>query len=473
MKGMSEKQRWTYFRTSSTARLMDALRLALEAHKMKHRAYPKAKSLSELETALFPEFTSGVAKKDAWGHELRYIASADGRSYRLVSAGGDGMFEENSWTKRGSLTSADDDAVIENGVFVRNWTDDTQPGEGPRRRFDSRARALLSRADTLSEAGDSSRALTAYIDAVKIDPAAADLDAISRYSGHSGSQQHLAALRQYLALRPGDWEATGQLVALAGPEEGEALLAQAVKERPGDPRVYALRGTLNARAGRYAAVLEDWKKASELDPSNPERHYVLGVATYETVTKTEGLSGSERRALIRSALAALDRAEALRPDYFESLAYRNLLLRQQAALEDDPAKSKALIAAADAVRARSMEIMKKRRPQPVPEPQPQPAGQEPYPVGDAVKAPVVIERVKPEYPETAAKARIKGIVIAELIVDKNGAVRDARILKPLPFGLDEAALAAVKQWKFRPGTLNGLPVDVIFNVTIGFPPSTE
>jgi TonB family protein len=43
-----------------------------------------------------------------------------------------------------------------------------------------------------------------------------------------------------------------------------------------------------------------------------------------------------------------------------------------------------------------------------------------------------------------------------------------RVLKPLPFGLDQAAADAVQRWKFRPGTLNGQPVDVIFNLTVNF-----
>ena len=43
-----------------------------------------------------------------------------------------------------------------------------------------------------------------------------------------------------------------------------------------------------------------------------------------------------------------------------------------------------------------------------------------------------------------------------------------QVLKPLPFGLDQAAVEAVKKWKFKPGTLNGQPVDVIFNLTVNF-----
>jgi periplasmic protein TonB len=59
-------------------------------------------------------------------------------------------------------------------------------------------------------------------------------------------------------------------------------------------------------------------------------------------------------------------------------------------------------------------------------------------------------------------------VIIEAIIDQNGNVTDARVLKGLPMGLDDAALSAVKRWKFLPGTLNGTPVPVYYNLTVIF-----
>jgi len=92
----------------------------------------------------------------------------------------------------------------------------------------------------------------------------------------------------------------------------------------------------------------------------------------------------------------------------------------------------------------------------------------PLRVGGDVKAPVAIEKVEPVYTDEARKARISGIVIVEAIVGRDGLVKEAHVLKPLPFGLDQAAVDAVKQWIFKPGTLEGKPVDVIFNLTINF-----
>jgi protein TonB len=96
------------------------------------------------------------------------------------------------------------------------------------------------------------------------------------------------------------------------------------------------------------------------------------------------------------------------------------------------------------------------------------ASAQPYRVGGDVKAPVVIHRVDPVYPEEARRERISGIVILQTIIDRDGAVKDVTVRKPLPNGLSEAAVDAVKQWTFKPGTLNGEAVDVIFVLTINF-----
>jgi TonB family protein len=87
-----------------------------------------------------------------------------------------------------------------------------------------------------------------------------------------------------------------------------------------------------------------------------------------------------------------------------------------------------------------------------------------------VKAPVVVTRIEPLYPEAARKDRIAGVVILEILIDKSGSVADAMVLQNLPDGLGQAAMDAVKQWKFKPATMNGEPVDVIFNVTMNFKP---
>ena len=87
--------------------------------------------------------------------------------------------------------------------------------------------------------------------------------------------------------------------------------------------------------------------------------------------------------------------------------------------------------------------------------------------GDVVE-PIVLVRVQPTYTEIARRARIQGIVIVETIIDTRGQVTDVRVLKPLPMGLSEAAVDAVKQWRFKPATLDHRPVSVYFTLTVKF-----
>jgi len=89
-------------------------------------------------------------------------------------------------------------------------------------------------------------------------------------------------------------------------------------------------------------------------------------------------------------------------------------------------------------------------------------------VGGSVKAPVPIQRVEPGYTESARRERTEGVVILEAIIDTDGNVHDVSVLKALPNGLDEEAIKAVRQWKFKPGTKDDKPVPVIFTLTIKF-----
>lgn len=99
---------------------------------------------------------------------------------------------------------------------------------------------------------------------------------------------------------------------------------------------------------------------------------------------------------------------------------------------------------------------------------PEPVPNVPLRVGGDVKAPVTSRRVEPEYTETARAARVAGVVVVEAIIDKQGNVDAVKVVKDLPMGLGAEAVKAVKQWKFKPGTLNGEPVAVIFNLTVNF-----
>ena len=88
-------------------------------------------------------------------------------------------------------------------------------------------------------------------------------------------------------------------------------------------------------------------------------------------------------------------------------------------------------------------------------------------IGGNIKAPAKIKHVSPVYPPEARAAGVKGLVILEVLIDRDGHVIDSVILKSIPM-LDEAATDAVRQWTFTPTLLNGAPVQVIMTVTVNF-----
>ena len=88
-------------------------------------------------------------------------------------------------------------------------------------------------------------------------------------------------------------------------------------------------------------------------------------------------------------------------------------------------------------------------------------------VGGAIKPPVKLVDVRPVYPQDAKAAHVSGVVIIEARIGADGSVEAAHVLRSIPL-LDQAALDAVKQWKFVPTLMNGVPTPVIMTVTINF-----
>lgn len=104
----------------------------------------------------------------------------------------------------------------------------------------------------------------------------------------------------------------------------------------------------------------------------------------------------------------------------------------------------------------------------IPDAPPAPEQVGPIRVGGEVKAPERIHYVAPRYTEIARKARLQGTVVLETVVETNGEISQVKVLKSLNFGLAEEAVRAVEQWRFKPSTLNGKPVSVLYVLTVHF-----
>ena len=79
----------------------------------------------------------------------------------------------------------------------------------------------------------------------------------------------------------------------------------------------------------------------------------------------------------------------------------------------------------------------------------------------------VIHKVDPQYPAQALSQRLEGLVVLQAWVAKDGTVRDLKLMKGY-FALGRAGIDAVRQWRFKPGTKNGVAVDVSLNIEVNF-----
>jgi TonB family protein len=226
------------------------------------------------------------------------------------------------------------------------------------------------------------------------------------------------------------------------------------------------------------------------DPLSPDAYHRRATEYMEKAQKDTTLTRDEKLETILKGIEAEDRALSIKPDYTPALVYKSVLLRMQAELSDNPTERQTLIREANELRERAIALGATLgaggaavRGMPPPPPPPPPPGTEgaamaeefnrlveqyhPLRIGGNVKAPAKIRDVKPIYPPEAQANRLQGVVILEALIDGDGSVVDARVLRSIPM-LDAAALDAVRQWRFMPSLLNGDPVPVLMTVTVNF-----
>jgi TonB family protein len=90
--------------------------------------------------------------------------------------------------------------------------------------------------------------------------------------------------------------------------------------------------------------------------------------------------------------------------------------------------------------------------------------------GGGVTSPVIIKEMKPQYTSAAMRAKIQGNVEVEAVVQTDGQVGEVRVVRSLDteYGLDEAAVKAVKNWTFNPGKKDGIAVPVLVKIELTF-----
>lgn len=98
-------------RARETTWAMLSWKTALEAYAVEHGKYPDVRSLEEARAAVQPRYILQAPMFDAWGHPFRFEADP-AVGDRIISAGADGKFESETWSKEGRVSSFNDDAVV-------------------------------------------------------------------------------------------------------------------------------------------------------------------------------------------------------------------------------------------------------------------------------------------------------------------------------------------------------------------------
>ena len=205
-------------------------------------------------------------------------------------------------------------------------------------------------------------ALKQYEQAMKLDPAEVRIKkfvAMANMAVYNPGSQHpkdLKALetaikhfKEYLAVKPDDESAAKFLVTtyMNSRRYDDAIeyFKALIKAHPEDKQAVQTIAMLYARKGDFDQSMEWQQNLAKLDSQNPEVFYTIGVTCWDKSYNTPltDMDGEARKAMLDQGMAALEKANALREDYFESMLYINLLYREYAKLENDPVKKEELL----------------------------------------------------------------------------------------------------------------------------------
>ena len=108
-------------KATATMSAMRSIATAVEAYATDHNVYPAGNKIEDATAAVGTIYIRVMPEKDGWGTTFRYWS--DGTKYRIVSCGSDAKCDESTWTdvSKDPLPSYADDAVYQNGAFLRFW----------------------------------------------------------------------------------------------------------------------------------------------------------------------------------------------------------------------------------------------------------------------------------------------------------------------------------------------------------------
>lgn len=218
------------------------------------------------------------------------------------------------------------------------------------------------------------RALAHFRKGLELDPAATfawrsvGLSALALYHPGNDSAENVEyattaidAFEKYLKAFPGDEKIRDYLmstyVSAQMYDQALAYLDAQMLERPNDPNLASSKVRLLVQASRFD---EAWDLAmKQSGPAAPEALYSVGVAIWDKAYRGPDLDHATKESVVDKGLAALKKALDLKPDYFEAMAYYNLLYREKAKVTLDPDQAQQYTALADQWLEKAIALRKK------------------------------------------------------------------------------------------------------------------
>ncbi len=177
------------------------------------------------------------------------------------------------------------------------------------------------------------------------------------------SEGAIQAFKKYIQLDPSNDKAKEYLINVCTlshrmQDAIDFFMADYAKD-PDNLHLVKMMATLYRMKGDMESAIEWYGKAAELDPTNPEAYYSVGVACWGRSYNSQFLDYETRMILIDKGLESLQKALDLKKDYYEALTYLSLLYREKAKYDISPAQAESWRLKADELLARALEIRNK------------------------------------------------------------------------------------------------------------------
>jgi TonB family protein len=217
----------------------------------------------------------------------------------------------------------------------------------------------------------------------------------------------------------------------------------------------AFRGTARG-AERILAILDgDRAKAFDYlrrarNVANNGNDLCTALTWIAQLRQNESDGAEEAESLYRAAMAAADAESA---EQAIALEFYTEFLKKQ----DRRAETEQMEARAKAIRKARVHAM-----------EPRAASATMYKAGGDVKSPLLLYKVEPQYSDEARAAKLAGTALLNVVIDVDGRAKEFELMNSLGLGLDEQAVLAIRQWKFKPGEKGGVPVQVQAMIEVNF-----